>query len=194
MLIKNISSKDSIKHNLENFCYEVGSKFEKFSQLAVEEFIRFHEENKIKNKKVYDLGCGDGAATKEFLRLGYKPIGVDINEQKLAAIEDSCGARVLKRDLWSFVTGKFVIDGGIFAHHSFEHSIDSPRVIRKVSARMIPGNLYYVVVPAGDHLHSAHHVVFESPDELLPPHFQPIYLDRRKRFNEDEFICVALSG
>lgn len=190
MIIKSISSKDSQRENLETWCYEVGTRFEELNINAADELINCLLAHKIKNKLIFDLGCGDGAAIKQFLRRKYDPVGVDINTEKLRAIEAS--TRVLNMSFKNFLISQSELNGNIFAHHSLEHSVDAPSIIMEIGSKMTPGNIYYAAVPAEDYLHSVHHVVFESAEELLPPNCCPLRMEKRERFGEKEFVCMAL--
>lgn len=189
MQIKNISHLTSQKENLETWCYEVGDRFESYSRNAVNEFIYWHEKLKIKNKIVADLGCGDGAASNYFLDQGFQVYGVDINVEKLRRVE--AGVNVFRSDVHDFILGYPQIDFNIFTHHSLEHMVEAEDIITRIGSRIRPGKLYYAVVPAEDYIHSVHHVVFEAPEELLPPGLTPLLMDKRDRFGEKEFICIA---
>lgn len=162
----------------------MGDRFEQMSIDAAHEFINYINDLGL-DHSVVDLGCGDGAATKIFYENNFRTIAVDINEEKLNKVS---GAKI-NTDILTFVRF-FKRINNVFAHHSFEHYVDIEKVIKIIGEKMYPGSLYYIVVPAGDYLHSVHHVVFESPEELLPKGFKPIKLEKQFR-DEMEFICIA---
>lgn len=193
MIIKDITAKESIDENLNTWCYEVGSRFEEIGVDAADDFHFFFKKREFRDligEDVYDLGSGDGASSRRLHNLGYYVISIDINKEKL----EKCIASVkIQEDILTFL--KDVPDGyglgNVFTHHSLEHMVDAPEIIELIGKLILPGRIYYAIVPAGDYLHSVHHVVFESPEELLPPGMQPIILQEQERFGEKEFKCVA---
>lgn len=184
MIKADISPDESILHNLDTWCYEVGTNFENMNIDAAEDCIKYIDEMGL-SRSVIDLGCGDGAATKVFFEKQFITIAVDINYKKLSKVP---GPKI-ETDMLTFVNF-FNKLGNVFSHHAFEHVSNIDEVIQTIGEKMYVGALYYVVVPARDYLHSVHHVVFESPEELLPPGLTPIKLEERER-DEPEFICVA---
>ncbi len=188
MKIKKITYKESIEENLTYWCMEIGSRFEEINQDAVKEFIKIFEEKKIINKNILDIGSGDGAATNEFIKNGFKVTALDINMEKLGRIQN---ANAVCADALTYIENQKYLNN-VFTHHSLEHMISADQIIKKISEKMTPNCLYYATVPAGDYLHSVHHVVFESPIEILPPMFEPILLKERERFGEKEYVCVAI--
>ena len=184
MIKSNISSEESILHNLDTWCCEVGSRFEQVSIDAAYECINLINDLGL-DYSVVDLGCGDGAATKVFLENDFNVIGVDINDKKL----DKFSGPKIQTDMLSFVKFFNKINN-VFTHHALEHSIDAEEIINTIGQKMSIGSIYYAVVPANDHLHSVHHIVFESPKELLPPGLIPLKMEYQER-NEPEFICIA---
>jgi SAM-dependent methyltransferase len=177
MQIKQISTERSQEENLEAWCFEVGSRFEHLSEGAVNLFYMFHlnfiEKYKKINKKINlkkeisDLGCGDGASVKYLLRAGFDVDAVDI----------------------PYVTN-------VFCHHSLEHTVDAPRVLELIGEKLLSGGLSYIAVPAGDYLHSVHHVVFEDWKEILPPNCSALFGKKRQVYldetnMESEYVCIA---
>jgi SAM-dependent methyltransferase len=194
MIIKDITSEDSNRENVETWALEVGTRFESYSTNAVNEFIYYIKKYSVRPlpgahySEVLDLGCGDGAATTLLYDRKYDVVGVDINQKKLREIE--AGPVIYQRDMYDFVKNKFAFFH-VFTHHALEHTPDAPKIIEEIGNRMMPGTIYYAVVPAEDYLHSVHHVVFEDAEELLPPKCEPLLMERRDRFNEKEFVCIA---
>lgn len=180
MIKSTISREESILQNLETWCYEVDSRFEQMSLQAVDEFSIYANKSYV----TCDLGCGDGAATRYLRTLGYPTMGVDINEEKTKNLGIVANVSI---DEYVFQTKRL---GNVFAHHSFEHVINIEDVIKIIGRKMNEGATYYTIVPAKDYLHSVHHVVFESAEELLPPGLTPIKMEYQER-NEPEFICIA---
>lgn len=161
MKTSDISKEQSIKENLDGFCFEVGSSYERYSVEAANKFIEF-----IGTKPVADLGCGDGAATNVFVANGNKVTAVDINPAKLNRIK---GATLVNEDFETFLSKP--VDN-IFLHHSLEHYVDPQAVLNKISKHLKSGSYCYIAVPKGDCVHSVHHVAFESVEEILPPELE----------------------
>lgn len=153
-----LSHDKSIQENLDVFCYEVGSQFEKYSIKAANRFLQY-----IGKNPVVDLGSGDGAATKVFVANGNKVTAVDINPDKLSKITD---AKTVQKDYVSFLSKP--VDN-VFLHHSLEHYVDSNKVLRLISKWLKPGCYCYIAVPRKGELYSVHHTVFESIAEIKPP-------------------------
>lgn len=183
MIKANISPEESVLQNLEAWCFEVGSRFEQASVQAARDFADMGPGPGT----VCDLGSGDGAATRELVGLGFDVHAVDVNGTKLGHISEL--ATTHETDAVNYLTENAV--DNVFAHHSLEHMVDVERVLQLISQSLKPGGLYYAIVPAGDHLHSVHHVVFESHEELLPAGLALIVGREQERFCEREFVCVA---
>ncbi len=184
MIKASITREESILNNLDTWCYERGDRFEQSSIEAAQDCVRYINSLGF-DHHILDLGCGDGAATKEFFELGFNTLAVDINPEKLERVP---GLK-FESDIVEF-TEKIKIFNNIFSHHAFEHVVNIEEAIKNIGKKIQPGCLYYVIVPANDYLHSVHHVVFESPEELLPPGLTPLKMEYQERA-EPEFICVA---
>jgi len=185
ILIKaKISPEESILHNLNTWCYEVGTEFEEMGKLAAIDFMSYMD-----NSYVLELGCGDGASIKTFIKYKWAVLAIDINPHKLEKIKGI--ATLWESDMLTALrTLKDNSVSNIFAHHSLEHVVNVEEVLKEISRVIKPGGYFYAVVPANDYLHSVHHVVFESPEELLQPEFKIIKAEKQIR-NEPEYICVA---
>lgn len=178
-----MTQEESILYNLETWCYEVGSDFEDMGRQAAKDFIKY-----AINKNVLELGCGDGSTAKVFKDNNIRAMYVDINLEKLLKIPYGL---IWKEDMLEALRlCKSNTIGNIFAHHSLEHVVEVEEVLKEVARVMRPLGIFYAIVPADDYLHTVHHVVFESAEELLPKKFKPIVLEKQYR-NEPEFICIA---
>jgi 2-polyprenyl-3-methyl-5-hydroxy-6-metoxy-1,4-benzoquinol methylase len=198
MIIKEITSDESKKENLDTWCYEVGSRFEEIGISAASDFydkwLALNNNNfkQFESTFVIDLGSGDGSSSEELANLGFKVLAVDINKEKLNKIKNKNITKI-NLDMKQYLQLPFEVEN-IFTHHSLEHTIDAKEIIELCGKRLQKGGLYYAVVPANDYLHSVHHVVFEDPMELLPSDLTPLYTAYRERFNEKEYICLATKG
>ena len=196
MKIREITSQESQKQNLDAWCYEVGTRFQHMSVEAAKEFANYishvDPKEKLNWSHIIDLGSGDGAGTNALIDSGFDVTAVDINRHKL---ERNTGANLAQKNILEYVTDASFLPH-IFTHHSLEHTVDAPEIIQNIGIKMNEGYFYYATVPAEDYLHSVHHVVFESPEELLPPRCEPILLEQRTRYDgennaEKEFVCLA---
>ena len=184
MIRANITQEESILQNLETWCYEVGSKFEKMGREAALDFIKY-----IISPYILELGAGDGSSSKTFVKNEKFVIAIDINYEKLKAIPSP----IITWEADMLEALEILKDNSVsnvFAHHSLEHVVKAQEVINEISRVTKSKGFFYAIVPADDYLHSVHHVVFESAEELLPPGFKPIKMEKQLR-NELEFICVA---
>lgn len=173
----------SIDANLRTWCYEVGTRFEEVNRQAVHDFARYCESG-----QVIELGCGDGAAANEFLRLGYEYVGIDVNPGKLRRIG---GGVTHCRDVleWLYEQDDDSLPN-IFAHHFLEHTVDVEKILVEIARTLAPGGIYYAVTPAHDYIHTVHFIAFEDAEELLPPGLELLHSGEQKR-NEPEYYCVA---
>lgn len=153
-----ITPEQSIQHNLDVYCFEVGSDYEKYAVRSAERFIEH-----IGNKPVIDLGCGDGAATRVFVKNGNKTTAVDINTDKLDKIE---GAQTIEDNFINYLSKPV---GNLFLHHSLEHYVEPEKVLELIGKNLKKGSYCFIAVPYGGEVHSVHHVVFESIEEITPP-------------------------
>lgn len=163
--VANITPKESIEQNLAQWCYEVGTNYEEYSKQSVQRFIKY-----IGKQSVTDLGAGDGAATKEFIKNGNKVTAVDINKDKLKHVDQR--ADIICNDALSYL--KYITLGNVFCHHTIEHIVNYQEVLDTIAKKLQKGKYCYIAVPKGDHIHSVHHVAFDSVDEIIPPGLEVI--------------------
>ena len=181
--VKKASYNQAIEHNLEVWSPEVGTRFESLARGAAREF-----DQHTKSKIVVDLGCGDGAAISEFVKLGYTVTGVDINAKKLRHVND---ATLIYLDYLTYLKAQSANTvHNIFMHHALEHTPRYKDVLKEISRVLMPRGICLVVVPALDKPHSVHYVAFENPKEILPLNLRPIINEQRER-ETHEYWCIA---
>ena len=181
---KDINLDEAIKEQLAVFDFEVGTQFEDMSRGAVDDFDKFTEV-----KSVLELGCGDGAAIKRFLELGYIVEGVDVNPLKIEKCPE--GASVVTGDILSFLNSKEENSvENIFTHHVLEHTIHYGDILKEVNRVLKKGGLFMCVVPAFDHIHSVHHVEFNDPRDVAVDGFEELVCDLKHRI-QPEFHYVG---
>lgn len=195
---KDITPLESIQENLDTWCYEVGSRFEEIGVDAAMEFISWwkyinniQSHHYLTNKDFFitELGCGDGASTNYFADQGFIINAVDINKEKLDKLSH---ININPINLSTKIYLEYGLQPeNIFTHHSLEHMIEAKEIIELCGEKLKSGGLYYATVPAGDYLHSVHHIVFEDELELLPSSLELVIAMERERFGEKEFLCIA---
>lgn len=161
---KDITPLESQIEQLGTYIMESQTDFVNSSKQAVERFVPH-----LKSKKVVDLGCGDGAATKFFKENDVEVTGVDINMVKLSLNP----TKTVNTDIVSYLKKHKDIPN-IFCHHALEHLPNPQLVLDLISNRLKKGGLIYIEVPANDHIHTVHHSTFDSPEDLLPRGFKII--------------------
>jgi len=183
----NLTTTQSIKQNLKTFTYERGNEWEHLSIDAVRSFMAYAPTN-----KVVELGCGDGAAIAEFTKHHYHVTGVDINPLKLAKIPQDIPT--VQSDILAYLRRH--PDNSlpnIFCHHTLEHCVHYQEILKEIGRTLRPNNIAYIVVPKDHELHSVHHVVFESPEEITVPGLVTIYNDFEIRSGQ-EYRYVGRKG
>ena len=69
----------------------------------------------------------------------------------------------------------------IFTHHFLEHAIHYEEILNESSRVLKKGGIFMGIVPAHDHVHSVHHVMFESPYDIAINGFEAILADSKGR-------------
>lgn len=100
------------------------------------------------NKKVLDVGCGNGEVTKNLLSLGLDAYGIDFSE----AAKDSLGPKFNKvnfqKDNFPFDDNTFDI---VFSKSVIEH-LEEPDILIKESYRVLkPGGIIITMTPSWKH-------------------------------------------
>lgn len=153
----NNTPEEAMQGNLNTWCLEVGSEYEKYSRQSAEKLIKY-----IGTKPVVDLGAGDGAGTKRFVENGNPVTAVDINADKLNRIE---GAMTVEQDIVSYLDQPLE---NIFMHHVLEHIPNWEEVLYLISEHLKKGRYCLIAVPKDDTPHSVHYVAFDSWGEIAP--------------------------
>ncbi len=172
--VADISPEESIKQNLEQWCYEVGTHFEDKARKSAEYFTDF-----IGTEPVVDLGSGDGAATKFFVNNGNPTTAVDINPKKLAKVK---GAKKVQKDFLAFLVKP--VDN-VFCHHALEHFVDYQAVLDAIGKHC--KGYCFIAVPNNDPVHEVHHVRFTNVEELAPPGMEIVEATETK--DELRVVC-----
>lgn len=173
-----MSPDDSIRHNLEAWCFEVGSGYEKHSIRSAKKFIEY-----IGKRPVVDLGSGDGAGTRVFVENGNPTTAVDINLEKLERIK---GAELVNEDFLTYLNKPVE---NIFMHHALEHFVGYQEVLDRIAEHL--KGYCYIAVPKGDQPHSVHHVAFGSVDEITPPGLEVVESGESDNTDWPEFWVIA---
>lgn len=179
--VAELTPEESIKGNLEGWCFEVGSEHEAHTRENAKLFSNY-----LTNNKVVDFGAGDGAANKGFPD-GTEITAVDINQEKL----DKNTARFkINKDFVTYLKGVDSVDN-LFMHHTLEHYVDYKTVL-KLLTQKVKGAIF-IAVPSRDDIHSSHHVSFGSVDEIVLPGFDIKVAEERPYGGElFEFIFIGV--
>ena len=178
-----LSPEESIKEQLGTYIMESQTHFAQSSQQGVERLVPH-----LTNKRVVDLGCGDGASTKFFTEHGVKVIGVDINQEKL----DLNQTATICDDMVSYL--KKQPDNSIpniFCHHALEHLPNPQEVLDLISKKLPTGGVIYIEVPDEGAPHEVHHASFGSAEDLLPEGFEVV---EQNTENGEHYLIARKNG
>ena len=99
-----------------------------------------------KGASILDVGSGPGVALKWFTEHGFKPVGVDVNQDNIAACEAQ-GFTVLNQDQNDLPASWHNWDC-VWARHVLEHSIAPYWTLTEFNRVLKPDGVLYVEVPA----------------------------------------------
>lgn len=159
--VADITPEESIKQNLENYTMERDySEYKEAARNMAQRFVSYKPGNVI-----IDLGAGDGAANLILKRVA-TVIAVDINPVKLQTNSAVC----IQADFigWLELQSNNSLPS-IFMHQALEHFVNPQKVLKLISKKLKEEALVLIDVPFGDRLHSVHHAIFETPEDITPP-------------------------
>lgn len=178
--IDNLTPKESIKDNLANWCFEVGSEHEHHTYRNAKIFSEYMVGN-----KVVDFGSGDGAANKGFPK-GTEITAVDINQEKL---DKNTAKHKVCQDFVTYLESVESIDN-LFMNHTLEHTVQYKEVLKLLAQKVKHAVL--IAVPSNDYVHSSHHVAFGSVDEIVLPGFDIKIAEERAIDAITEYIFIGV--
>ncbi len=131
--------------------------------------------------EILDLGCGRGIFLDLLAKHGFKPAGVEIDEQMLKASRDR-GFEVEHTDAISFLKATKRTFDGIFASHIVEHmsAAELTELVDLIKQRLKPGGVAIVVTPRPGSLWATEYFWLDTthvrpvPYELLKQLFAPL--------------------
>lgn len=172
-------------HNAEEYTLERDNqRFSQWNKEAVERMIPH-----LSDKRVLDLGCGDGVAIDAFIEHGVECIGVDLNPKKLAHVK----APTACIDYLSYLK-KLPNNSvpNIFMHHSLEHVPNPEDVLEQIGRVLKRGGVWFCIVPAelGRELHDTHYAMFDDAAELLPEGLEVITAQMIHRETEEHLMIA----
>lgn len=103
--------------------------------------------------KILDIGCGQGIALELFTKLGFKPVGITLNEEDLNVCrKNNFDVYEMDQSFLMFNDDEFDF---IWCRHVLEHSIFPYFTLSEIYRVLKPKGYLYIEVPAADT--SSHH-------------------------------------
>lgn len=138
---------------------------------------------------VYDLGAGDGPATRDFISRGVKVVAVEPNPSKvgmLGKINMPIGSQVVNDDMDSYLSSfDHKTIPNVYIVESLEYFVGAQVVMKHIQRVLKDGGLCMIVASAKQNFGDGRHVVIEKMEDLVPEGFTPI-----KMFYEDDLFWV----
>ncbi|MCI8814675.1 MAG: GNAT family N-acetyltransferase, partial [Lachnospiraceae bacterium] len=154
---------------------------EKYSRLEEKRYIL---ENLLsipdENKKILDIGCGEGFALKFFGETGYDVSGVEFSLEGCRQHNPDVVDKIVVGDAFEALSQMKQEDykGTILMDHVLEHVVDPERLVKKITEISAPGTCLVISVPndfsdtqkklyGGGYIKTAFWVSSEYPPEHL---------------------------
>lgn len=117
---------------------------------VVEQVSAYATETRKNGLKILDLGCGIGGITFPLSYLGYKVVGVDIDQQSIEA----CNSKNTFPDALYLVGDIAVLDlrkrfDVVICSEVLEHSTHPERLLHAISKHLNPDGIAIITVPNG---------------------------------------------
>lgn len=112
----------------------------------IDEFLNKHPLSE--DKRILDVGCGQGVALERFESKGFSPIGITLNNEDLSACRQK-GHEVYEMDQ-SFLDFDDETFDLIWCRHCLEHSVFPYLTLIEFSRVLKPEDYLYIEVPAPD--------------------------------------------
>lgn len=121
------------------------SNYVKFEEKQAELILGSLERKGImlRNKKILDLGCGEGGYSKEFIKRSKDVIALDINEDNFQLGKE---VKFVKGDARNLPFGDSEFDF-VFCSSLIEHVKDQLKVIKEIERVLKKGGLCYLSFP-----------------------------------------------
>ncbi len=103
--------------------------------------------------KVIDIGCGNGALTKQIRKLGFDVLGVEPSTDGVAmARKADPGLRVAQASAYDDLRDRFGVFDAVVCLEVFEHLYSPQLAVNRVAALLKPGGFLIVSTPYHDYL------------------------------------------
>ena len=155
-------------------------------------------------KRVLEIGCGEGGVLKPFLEKGCWCWGIDLNESKIQYAMGAMRREVTKER--AFFAPMDIYDHTIFERvqdrfdivilmNTIEHIPDHERLLKRINRLLAKQGVVFIAfppwfMPYGGHQQLTHSILGKLPYYHLLPRF--IYKNLLKLFGENEALIQAL--
>lgn len=127
-----------------------------------------------KNKKILDLGCGNGHLIKILKERGYDVYGIDNSNKKLDLARNKCPGRIFKCDLESLKLPKEVKEKRfdiILSTEVIEHLYDPSKLIEVSKKVLKEDGEFIITTPYHGYLKNISIALFDQFNK----HFNPLH-------------------
>ncbi len=109
--------------------------------------IEWFFEDVPEDRRILDLGCGEGTGVKHLNSLGYENVvGIDLHPKKIA-LGRKMNLDVFQRDIYTCEFSAFDV---VWSSHSFEHMLNPAIVVKILLERTTKFAEYFFIMPYPD--------------------------------------------
>jgi len=134
---------DNISKQYNNFSKTYSDNFEIQDEVGNKRFYEFLSSIDLKNKRILDIGCGDGTDLVNFEKMGTVSFGVDPSEEFVKSAKEKVPHRTIligKGEKLIFPDKNFDI---VVSKYALQTSADIPKILEEV-ARVLKTGGYFI--------------------------------------------------